>query len=73
MALNLSKEQCATSRSLNQESVELFDQCELKDGRIGWIVEILGNHEAYMVELDKKGLQDRIVTVTPEEVVQKIK
>ena len=53
--------------------VEMFDKCELKDGRIGWIVEILGEHEAYMVELDKKGLQDRIVTVTPEEIVQKIK
>ena len=51
---------------------EMFDRCELKDGRRGWIVEILGDHEAYMVELDKEGLQDRIVTVTPEEIVQNI-
>lgn len=53
--------------------VALYDQCRLRDGRTGWIVEIFGNHEAYMVELDKPGLQDRLVTVPEDEIIQKIK
>lgn len=49
--------------------IQLYDKCRLKDGRSGWIVEILGQDEAYLVELDKKGLDDRIVAVTRQELV----
>lgn len=49
--------------------IQLYDKCRLKDGRSGWIVEILGQDEAYLVEVDQKGLDDRIVTVTRQEIV----
>lgn len=52
--------------------LKLFDKCKLKDGREGWIVEILEKGSAYMIELDKKGLEDRIITVSKEEIVHKV-
>ena len=47
---------------------KLYDKCKLEDGRVGWIVEILGEGEACMIELDKEGLEDRIVTVNTSEI-----
>lgn len=50
---------------------KLYDKCKLRDGRTGWIVDILGDGEAYIFELDKKGLDDRVITVEKKEIVEK--
>ncbi|MCD8142311.1 MAG: hypothetical protein LUD83_03395 [Clostridiales bacterium] len=50
----------------------LYDKCLLSDGRTGWVIEIFGGGEAYMIELDKAGIEDRIVTVKSSEVKSKI-
>ena len=34
--------------------MELYEKYKLKDGRTGWIVDILGHGEACIFELDKK-------------------
>lgn len=47
---------------------KLYDKCKLKDGSAGWIVEILGEGEACMIELDKKEMEDRIITVNTSEI-----
>lgn len=52
--------------------IELFEKYRLEDGRTGWAVDILGRGEACVFELDKKGIDDRIITVTQEELVEKI-
>ena len=52
--------------------IELYEKYKLKDGRTGWAVDILGHGEASVFELDKKGIEDRIITVTQEEVDEKI-
>lgn len=52
--------------------LELYEKYRLKDGRTGRIVEILGSGEACIFELDKKGLEDRVITVTLEEISKKI-
>lgn len=48
--------------------IELYEKYKLKDGRIGWAVDILGHGEACVFELDKKGIEDRIITVTLDEI-----
>lgn len=50
--------------------IQLYDKCRLKDGRTGWIVEVLGQDEAYLVELDKKGLEERVITVVSQELAE---
>lgn len=50
----------------------LYDKCELRDGRFGWIIEVLGSGEAYMIELDKKGMEDRVITVRRDEIAKKV-
>ena len=52
--------------------LELYEKYRLKDGRTGRAVEILGDGEACIFELDKKGLEDRVLTVTLEEISEKI-
>ena len=52
--------------------IEIYEKYRLKDGRIGWAVDILGDGEACVFELDKRGLDDRIITVTREELREKI-
>ena len=52
--------------------IELFEKYRLEDGRTGWAVDILGRGEACVFELDKKGIDDRIITVTREELAEKI-
>lgn len=32
--------------------IKLYDKVKLKDGNIAYIVEILGNNEAYIVDID---------------------
>ncbi len=52
--------------------IELYEKYKLKDGRTGWAVDILGSGEACVFELDKKGIEDRIITALQEELVEKI-
>ena len=52
--------------------IELYRKYKLKDGRIGWAVDILGQGDACIFELDKKGLDDRVITVTQDEIDIKI-
>lgn len=52
--------------------IELYEKYKLKDGRTGWAVDVLGHGEACMFELDKKGIEDRVITVTLEEISQKL-
>lgn len=52
--------------------IELYEKYRLKDGRTGIVVEVLGNGEACIFEIDKKGIEDRVVTVTREEISEKV-
>lgn len=52
--------------------IELYEKYKLKDGRTGWAVDILGHGEACMFELDKNGMEDRVITVTSEEISEKM-
>ena len=51
--------------------IELYEKYRPIDGRIGRAVEILGNGEACIFEVDKKGFEDREITVTHEEIKEK--
>ena len=48
--------------------IELYEKYRLIGGRIGRAVEILGDGEACIFEVDKKGFEDRVITVTHEEI-----
>lgn len=52
--------------------IELYEKYRLTDGRIGRAVEILGDGEACIFEIDKKGLEDRVVTILQEEIEEKV-
>ena len=52
--------------------IELYEKYRLIDGRIGRAVEILGDSEACIFEIDKKGLKDRVVTILQEEIEEKV-
>ncbi len=52
--------------------IELYEKYKLKDGRTGTVVEVLGRGEACIFEIDKKGIEDRVVTVTREEISEKV-
>lgn len=52
--------------------IELYEKYKLKDGRTGTAVDILGKGEACVFEIDKKGIMDRVITVTQEEISEKI-
>lgn len=49
--------------------IELYAKYRLKDGRQGWVVDVLGDGVAYVFELDKKGMKDRIIIVEKNEIV----
>ena len=51
--------------------IKLYEKYRLKDGRVGRAVEILGQGEACIFEVDKIGLEDRLVTVTQDEINEK--
>lgn len=51
---------------------EEFEKYELKDGRIGWAVDVLGDGEACIFEFDKEGFEDRIDTIFWEDVKRKL-
>lgn len=48
--------------------IGIYEKYKLKDGRTGRAVEILGKGEACIFELDKRGIEDRIITVIEEEI-----
>ncbi len=52
--------------------IQLYEKYKLKDGRIGWVVDVLGQGEACIFEVDKKGFEDRVITVTQEEMSEKV-
>ena len=52
--------------------IELYGKYKLKDGRTGKAVDILGNGEACIFEVDKKGIEDRVITVTQEKKKKKV-
>ena len=52
--------------------IELYERYKLKDGRIGRAVDILGDGEACIFEVDKQGIEDRVITVTKEEIKEKV-
>jgi hypothetical protein len=52
--------------------IVLYEKYKLKDGRIGTAVDILGHGEACVFEVDKKGFEDRVITVTQEEISEKV-
>ena len=51
--------------------IELYEKYKLKSGQIGRVVEILGDGEACIFEIEKKGFKDRVITVTKEEIKEK--
>jgi hypothetical protein len=52
--------------------IELYGKYQLKDGRTGYAVDILGDGDACVFELIKKGLDDKVIIVTKEEIEKKI-
>ena len=52
--------------------IELYEKYKLKDGRTGTAVEGLGDGEACIFEVDKKGIDDRVITVTQDEIQEKV-
>ena len=52
--------------------IELYEKYKLKNGQIGRVVEILGDGEACIFEIEKKGFKDRVITVTKEEIKEKM-
>ena len=52
--------------------IELYERYKLKDGRVGRAVDILGDGEACIFEVDKQGIEDRVITVTENEIKEKV-
>lgn len=52
--------------------IELYERYRLKDGRTGRAVDILGDGEACIFEIDKQGIEDRVITVTEDEIKEKV-
>lgn len=52
--------------------IELYERYKLKDGRTGRAVDILGDGEACIFEIDKEGIEDRVITVTKDEIGEKM-
>ena len=52
--------------------LETYKRYKLKDGRTGRAVDILGKGEACIFEVDKAGLSERVITVTEDEIAEKI-
>lgn len=52
--------------------IELYEQYKLKDGRTGRVVDILGDGEACIFEIEKEGIKDRVITVTKDEIGERV-
>lgn len=53
-------------------SFQLYDKFKLTDGRIGWIIEIFDDGASIMFELDKKGLEGRIIDISATDLAEKV-
>lgn len=51
--------------------VKLYDNIKLKTGQTAFVVEILGNHEAYIVDVDL-GDDYETITVSNEQIAEVI-
>lgn len=52
--------------------IELYEKYKLKDGRTGRAVELLGDGKACIFEVDKKGLDEKVITVLENEIEKKL-
>lgn len=52
--------------------IELYAKYKLKDGRTGRAVELLGDGEACIFEVDKKGFDEKVITVLEKEIEKKM-
>lgn len=52
--------------------IELYERYRLKDGRTGRAVHILGGGEACIFEIEKDGIENRVVTIKEGEISMKI-
>lgn len=52
--------------------IALYEKYRLKDGRVGRAVDILGNGEACIFEVDKKWIEDKVITVIEDEIKEKV-
>ena len=52
--------------------IELYEKYRLKDGRTGRAVEVLGNGEACIFEVEKKGFDEKVITVLEDEIEEKV-
>ena len=52
--------------------IELYEKYILKDGRTGRAVEILGDGEACVFEINKKGFDEKVITVLKSEIEKKL-
>lgn len=52
--------------------LELYERYRLKDGRTGRAVDILGKGEACIFEVDKAEISEKVITVTEDEIKEKI-
>nr|DAZ10683.1 MAG TPA: hypothetical protein [Caudoviricetes sp.] len=52
--------------------IELYEKYKLKDGRTGRAVELLGDRKACIFEVDKKGFDEKVITVLADEIEKKL-
>lgn len=52
--------------------IELYVKYRLKDGRTGRAVELLGDGRACIFEVDKKGFEEKVITVLEDEIKEKL-
>lgn len=52
--------------------IELYEKYRLKDGRIGRAVELLGDGDACIFEVDKAGFDEKVIIVLADEIDKKL-
>lgn len=52
--------------------IELYEKYKLKDGRTGRVVELLGDGSACIFEVDKKGFDEKVITILADEIEKKL-
>ncbi len=52
--------------------IELYEKYKLKDGRTGRAVELLGDGGACIFEVDKKGFDEKVITILADEIEKKL-
>ena len=64
-----------TTIHVDQEAkilIELYEKYKLKDGRTGRAVELLGDGKACIFEVDKKGFDEKVITILADEIEKKL-